>query len=54
MKCHCCGELCIPHKMNGIYSKCGHLKFCQEKECQEMFIEMAGDPPDYDFDGIAF
>ncbi len=47
-ECYCCGEYYNPKKMDGIYRKYGSIKFCHRKKCQEMFIEMAGDPPDYE------
>jgi len=46
VKCFCCQENDDSTHVNGIYRRGGTLYFCQRKECQELFIEMAGDPPE--------
>ena len=45
-KCWSCGEEVDPKEANGIYGKYGHRWYCKKPECQERFIEDAGDPPD--------
>ena len=44
-KCFICGETVDPKNANGIYNQYGHNYYCKDKDCQERFIENAGDPP---------
>lgn len=43
-KCCICGAWV--KNANGIYVKYGHKYYCKKKECQERFIEDAGDLPE--------
>lgn len=45
VKCWICRERVDPRQCNGIYGEYGHRYYCQDEDCQERFIEDAGDPP---------
>lgn len=44
VKCWCCNEEVNLKECNGVFRK-HHRYYCQKEECQEAFIEDAGDRP---------
>ena len=50
LKCFVCREPVNPREVNSIYGPYGHRYYCQDEDCQERFLEDAGDPPMEDFD----
>lgn len=48
VKCCVCGELV--KRGNSIYKKYVSVYYCKKKECQERFIEDAGERPESDYD----
>ena len=46
VKCSICGDKHYPGNMNGVFRNAGCNYYCHKKECQEIFTEDAGNPPD--------
>ena len=46
VKCWICRKEINPKEANGIYTRYGHRYYCKDPECQERFMEDAGDPPE--------
>ena len=51
-KCWVCRKEIDPKKVNGIYTKYGIHYYCKNEDCQERFIEDAGDPPEEEFESL--
>lgn len=49
-KCYCCDKPVYRGLANGVIRRSGHRYYCQSKECQQMFNDDAGDPPDERYD----
>jgi len=48
VRCYVCDQGVDPKKANGINNNHNHRYYCKKVECQKMFNEDAGDPPDYE------
>ena len=45
-KCYICDEPVDPKSANAIYSHVGERYYCKNEDCQERFIEDAGEMPE--------